>query len=56
MNFFVIKRAAEYDYDVIGADYIHIASMELNSVTRIISADEELNRVDFLKRIDPLEY
>ncbi len=56
LNFLVIKRAAEYNYNIMGADYIHIASMELNSVTRIISADEELKKIDFIKIIDPLEY
>ena len=52
----MVKKAAEYDYNIIGADYIHVATMELNSITKIISADEELKKVDFLKRIDPLEY
>lgn len=56
LNFFIIKRGAEYDYNVSGVDYIHIASMELNSVTKIISADEELDAIDFIKRTDPLGY
>jgi len=56
LNFFVIKRAAEYEYKISGVDYIHIASMELNSVTKIISADKELNKVDFIKRVDPLNF
>ncbi|MBI2449559.1 PIN domain-containing protein [Candidatus Pacearchaeota archaeon] len=56
LNFLVIKKAAEYDYLISGVDYIHLASMELNSITKIISADEELDKIDFLKRTDPLEY
>ncbi len=56
LNFFVIKKASEYDYNISGVDYIHIASMELNSVTKVISADEELDKVDFIKRTDPLKY
>jgi len=56
LNFFIIKKAAEYDYNISGVDYIHIASMELNSVIRILSADKELNKIDFIKRIDPLNY
>lgn len=56
LNFFIIKKAAEYDYDISGVDYIHIASMELNSVKKIISADEEISKVDFIKRVEPLKY
>lgn len=56
INFSVIKRAAEYDYAVSGADYIHIATMEINGIKKIISADAELERVDIIKRIDPLRY
>ncbi len=56
LNFFIIKKAAEYDYNVSGVDYVHIASMELNSVKKIISADEEISRVDFIKRVEPLKY
>ena len=56
LDFFIIKRAAEYKYSISGVDYLHMASMEINSVTQIISADEELDKVDFIKRIDPLSY
>ena len=56
LNFLVVKKAAEYNYLISGVDYIHLASMEINSITEIISADEELDKIDFLKRIDPLEY
>ena len=54
LNFLIIKRASEYEFNVSGVDYIHIASMELNSVKEVISADEELDRVDLIKRIDPI--
>ena len=56
LNFLIIKKASEYDYHISAVDYIHIASMELNSVKNIISADEELDKADFIKRIDPLNY
>lgn len=55
LNFFIIKRSAGYDFDVSGVDYIHIATMELNDVKEVISADKELDKVDFIKRIDPLK-
>jgi len=56
LNFFIIRRAAEYNYNISGVDYIHIASMELNSIKTIISADKELNKVDIIQRVDPLNY
>ncbi len=56
INFPIIRRAAEYDYNVSGVDYTHIATMEINSIRKIISADDELDRVDAIKRIDPLKY
>ncbi|MFA4819767.1 MAG: type II toxin-antitoxin system VapC family toxin [Candidatus Aenigmatarchaeota archaeon] len=56
INFPVIRRAAEYDYKISGVDYIHIATMEINSIKKIISADDELDKVDLIKRIDPLKY
>lgn len=55
LNFFTIKRASSYDFSVSGVDYIHIATMELNDVKEVISADKELDKVDFIKRIDPLK-
>ncbi len=56
INFPIIRRASEYDYNVSGVDYTHIASMEINSIKKIISADDELDRVDIIKRVDPLKY
>ncbi len=56
LNFLVIKRAAEYKYKVSGVDYVHIASMELNSVSELISADKEIDKVGAIKRVDPLKY
>ena len=53
INFLIIKKAAEYTYNISGVDYIHIVTMELNSIKKIISLDKELDRVDFIKRIDP---
>ena len=56
LNFYVIKRASSYDYKISGADYTHVATMELNSINEIITADEDFNKVSILKRIDPLDY
>jgi hypothetical protein len=56
LNFFIIKRAAEYDFNVSGVNFVHIASMELNLVQEIISADKELDKVTLIKRMDPLDY
>ncbi|MEK6954058.1 MAG: type II toxin-antitoxin system VapC family toxin [Candidatus Micrarchaeota archaeon] len=56
LSFPVIKKAATYDFRISGPDYIHIASMELFSVKLLLSADKELDKVDFVRRIDPLDY
>ena len=56
LNFLVIKRAAEYKYKVSGVDYVHIASMELNSVSEVISGDKEIDKVSVVRRTDPLKY
>lgn len=56
INFPAIKRASEYDYAVTGVDYVHIATMEINGIRKIVSADEELDKVDIIKRTDPLKY
>lgn len=53
INFFIIKRAAEYSYNMAGADYIHLASMESNSIIEIISVDEEFDKISSIKRINP---
>lgn len=56
LNFFVIKKASEYDYKISGVDYIHISTMELNSIKKVLSADAELDKIETIKRIDPLKY
>jgi len=56
LGIFVIKRASEYDYNMLGIDYIHVASMEINSIKKIISTDEEFDEVDIIERIGPLDY
>jgi len=56
LDFAIIRRASEYQFKVSGIDYIHVASMELNLVNEIVSADEELDKIDFIKRIDPLTF
>ncbi len=56
LDFAIIRRASEYEFKVSGIDYVHVASMELNLVDEIISADEELDKIGFVKRIDPLTF
>ena len=56
LNFFIIKKASEYGYNISGVDYIHLASMYVNGITKIISADEEFDKIEFIKRIAPLNY
>ncbi|MBI4170389.1 MAG: hypothetical protein HY514_01750 [Candidatus Aenigmarchaeota archaeon] len=55
INFTLIRRAATYEYNISPSDYFHIASMEINNIKTIISADAELDAVDIIKRTDPLE-
>jgi predicted nucleic acid-binding protein len=56
LNFIVIRRASEYKYKIRTADYIHIATIELNGINEIISADSDFDEVKFIERIDPLGY
>ncbi len=56
LNFSVIRKSSEYDYNISGVDCVHIATMELNSIKKILSADTDFDEIDFIKRIDPLEY
>jgi len=56
LDFAIIRRASEYQFKVSGIDYIHVASMELSLTNELISADEELDKIDFIKRIDPIKF
>ncbi len=56
LDFLIIERASSYRFEVNGVDYAHIASMELNSINEILSADRDLDKVPIVKRRDPLEY
>mgnify|MGYP001576936167 CR=1 FL=1 len=56
LNFAVIKRASQYNYSVSPGDYLHIATAEINNINEIISADSDFDKIDFIKRIDPLKY
>ena len=56
MDFYVIENAAGYNYNISGIDYIHIATMEINAIRGIISADAELDKVESIQRLNPLEY
>jgi len=37
-------------------DAIHAANMKNNGINKIISADKDFDKFDFVKRIDPLEF
>lgn len=56
LNIFIIKRAAENTHPIPSADAVHLATMEINSVYEIISADTDFDTIPFIKRIDPLDY
>lgn len=56
LDFFIIETASAYDYGINGVDYVHISSMEANSITEVLSADHELDKVKSIKRIDPSDY
>lgn len=56
MSSMVVERASGHDYVTQTGDFIHIATMELNEMTEIISADAEFDRVGSVKRVDPLRY
>lgn len=56
LDFLVIEKASTYKFDVNGIDYMHVASMELNSMNEILSADRELDKVNLIRRTDPLDY
>ena len=56
LGIIIIKRASEYDFNINGVDCIHIATMELNSVNEIITADEDFARIPILRKLDPLKF
>ena len=56
LNFTTILKATEYTYAINGADYIHLASMEIHGIKKILSADSDFDKPSEIKRINPLEY
>ena len=56
IGFPIVKHASRYTFKISGVDFIHVSTMELNSIFEILSADQELDKVKFLTRIDPLDY
>lgn len=56
LDFLIIEKASEYSYEINGVDYVHIASMEINSINGIISADTDLDKVKTFQRVDALDY
>ena len=51
LDTFNIEKASTLDYDVNGVDYVHLASMEADSIIEVLSADKELDRLT-LSRIN----
>lgn len=56
LNFTILKHASRYTFKISPGDYIHLATMEINSVGEILSADAELDKVRFIQRIDPRDF
>lgn len=56
LDIHVIEMASTYDYSVNGIDYVHVASMNANSMVEVLSADHELDKVKSIARIDPIDY
>ncbi len=56
LDLLIIEKASEYTFEINGVDYIHVASMEVNSINEVLSADKDLDRIRIVGRIDPLEY
>ena len=51
----VIRRASTYQYTIPGADFVHLATMDVIGITEIISADADFDKAH-VKRQDPLRY
>ena len=57
LNPLIIEKAAQYEYAINSADYIHLATMELNQINEIISADgDDFDKIKLVARTDPLDY
>ena len=54
----IVRSAAVLarDFSVLPYDGVHIATAKEAKCDRIISADKEFDRVNVLKRLDPLDY
>ena len=56
LDLLIIEKASTYSFNISGVDYTHVATMEVSSITEILSADGEFDRVPMIKRIDPLGF
>lgn len=56
LDFFTIRKASSYSFPISVMDYFHVSAMEINSISEILSADKEFEKVGFIKRVDPLDY
>lgn len=52
----VVQKAGDYMNNLRAADRAHLASMELQHIKEIISADKDFDNISGIKRIDPLNY
>ncbi len=53
-----VRVEAEYakDYEITPYDDIHMSLAMEHNIKGILSADKELDRVDFIRGIEPLKY
>ena len=56
LDFLIIEKASAYSFHISGVDYTHVATMEVSSITEILSADPDFDKVPMIRRIDPLAY
>lgn len=54
----IIRKASEYarDYKILPYDAIHIAILTNQAISKIVSADKEFDKIEFIQRVDPLDY
>jgi len=52
----VVEKIVDFPYPAQTADHIHAATMEIQGIKEIISADKDFDAITGIVRIDPLEY
>ncbi len=56
LDLLIVEIASTYRFKVNGVDYVHLATMEANSIQEILSADKDLDKAKIVSRTDPLLY